>query len=205
MSKQASFSGWVCVIPDKMIASWVKKKYLPSATELDFGEVEEGSGRNHWDLLHRMSLMDKKGCTKDFIWAKTQQEINKYKKLKYKFDCLSVRLLDTEVYDIMRGEVHDWYKNVFDYVEKWLRNSDLLRLKKGDIQTGFCVETDPNHDVVKRWNAPLAMKGNKVVQVKEKFGRITVYFGGTTQEEWESIQKFAKGVEKKFDCEVFFA
>ena len=160
MSQQVCFSSWVAIVPDKMIGRWVKKKYIPNAEILNFGEF--GDPR----------------------------------------DNVPMELLDTETYDAMRTEVIEWYDGILDYVEKWLIRNNLLKISKGDIRTQMCVETDPKSEAVKNWNAPLAKKGNKVAQVKEKFGLVTIYFRKTTQEEWDKIKKFAQKVEEKFDCEV---
>lgn len=103
-------------------------------------------------------------------------------------------------YEIMLKEIKKWYNEVFDYTEKWLKNNNFIKLKKGSFDGGFCVEENPNADVVKNWGAPLADDGNKVIQIKEKFGRVVVYFSRLTKQERVKINKFAKTVEKRFDC-----
>ena len=201
MSQQISFSGWISQIPNQIVASWIKKEFIPDDKVLAFSRVGDEDNRGkHGDILRRMTLSDTKGYMKDFKWVKTNREGIKYRNLGYEFDGVFVRLIDTKVYDKMHSMVSRWYRKVFDYVEAWLRETGLLQLKRGNIQTGFCVESDPDHEVVKKWNAPLADKGNKVVQVKEKFGRIVVYFGGLTKSDRKKVDMFAAEVALKFDC-----
>lgn len=103
----------------------------------------------------------------------------------------------------IREAISDWYGKVFDYVENWLEKEDYIQLQKGSFSGGFCAEYEEN-EATENWGAPLADEGNKVGQMKEKFGRVTVYFHGLTDNEREEINRFARHVEEKFDCETSF-
>lgn len=102
--------------------------------------------------------------------------------------------------DKINKQVNEWYDKVFEYVRVWLIKNDYIKLKSGSFEGGFCVEDNPTAEVVLSWGAPLSAPGNKVMQIKEKFGEIVVYFCETTEKEDKEIEKFAKHVEKKFDC-----
>lgn len=202
MSRQVNFGGWIAIIPNKMVKSWLKRKFIKNPKILDFCSAD--SDDKHNDVIHRFSLLDDKGCLREFKWCKNKKEMQECKKLGYKDEKHSVVLLDPKIYDAMREEVHKWYDNIFDYVEEWLFRNNLLHIEKGSLQTGFCVEFDPNHEVVKDWGAPLAKENNKVSQMKEKFGFVIVYFYSLTDSEEKMIEKFAKEVERKFDCKTRF-
>ena len=202
MSKEAIFNGWVSIPSSKMIESWIKRRFITNAKILDFCEADAND--KHGDIAQRLSLLDENGRLKDFKWAKDKKEIKKYKKLGYRNDKKLIVLLDDKIYHIMRDEVNKWYDGIFNYVEEWLFKNGLLHIERGSLQTGFCVESDPNHEVVKNWGAPLGKKNNKVAQMKEKFGRVTVYFYGLTNEEDVKVRRFAKEVERKFDCVTDF-
>lgn len=107
-------------------------------------------------------------------------------------------------FSVMDKEVRTWYAGVFKYVTDWLKKNDFISLKKGSFDGGFCAESDPNADTVKRCGAPLVYKKNKVAQIKEKFGEIRVYFDYISKEERKKVYKFSKQVEKKFDCITVF-
>jgi len=107
-------------------------------------------------------------------------------------------------YEIVKKEINDWYDKVFKYVEKWLKAKKFIQLKQGSFMGGFCAEGNPDSECVKGWGAPLEKPGNKVGQIKEKFGFITVYFHSLTEKDEKQIEAFAKQVEKKFDCETHF-
>jgi len=202
MAKEIMFGGWVSIVPDKMLKSWIKRKFIPNDRVLCFGE--DGNKLNHGNIIHRFLLLNDEGYIEDHKWCKTKQEIKEFLKLGYKKDNCKVILLYSEIYNIMHKEVRGWYQQVFDYIEEWLLINNLLHIEKGNLQTGFCVESDPNHEVVKDWGAPLAKENNKVVQMKEKFGEFVVYFTGLTDKEDKLVKKFAKEVEKKFDCKTRF-
>ncbi len=202
MAKEIVIGGWVSIVPNKMVQSWIKRKFITNAKILNFGETEIEN--EHGDIIYRLSLLDEEGWTKESKWVKTKKEIRDLKKLGYKNNKHAMIIIVSKYYNIMRQEVSKWYQEVFDYIEEWLFRNGLLHLEKGSLQTGFCVESDPNHEVVKDWGAPLAKENNKVVQMKEKWGEVRIYFCGLTKEENNKVKKFAKEVEKKFDCRADF-
>jgi len=106
--------------------------------------------------------------------------------------------------DAFNEEINAWYDEVFKYVRECLVKKEYIKIKQGTFDGGFCVESNPDSEVVKNWGAPLADEGNKVIQIKEKFGEIVVYFQGLTEEQDKEIEKFAEEVEKKFDCVTRF-
>jgi len=202
MAKEILFGGWVSIVSNKMIKLWIKRKFILNDRVLCFNGTEDN--KKHGDILSRFSLCDDKGCVKNYKWCKTKQEKQDCIKLNYKDDKHKIILLDSKIYNIMQQEVNKWYQEIFDYIEEWLLRNNLLHIEKGSLQTGFCVESDPNHEVVKNWGAPLGKENNKVVQMKEKFGEFRVYFYSLTDEEDRKINKFSKEVEKKFDCSTNF-
>jgi hypothetical protein len=113
-------------------------------------------------------------------------------------------LKNEKKFKILVKEVKEWYNRVFEYVTKWLKANKFICLKKGSFKGGFCVEENANSDTVKHWGAPLADTGNKISQIKEKFGRITVYTNSLTDEQVARLDDFSKLVEKEFDCETYF-
>jgi hypothetical protein len=188
MSKEIVMGGWVSIIPTKLYNSFVKRGFIAK------GSIHISDSTDIMDQF--CDIMEMNG--KRYV-AKSKSEARRYvaqgmKKLK------SVYFANPQNYEIMHKEVSAWYKEVFDYVEKWLKDKNFIKLQRGSFKGGFCAETDPKRDVVTNWGAPLADEGNKVVQIKEKFGRIVVYFGGLTKQERTKIDRFAKAVEKRFDC-----
>lgn len=206
MSTPITFGLWQSIVPDKMVDSWVEKKYIPNKDVLDFSKLLSDDPANHtlWGVLYRYSLRNADDFVQSVKWV-PDTEIPKLESLGYEDDEISVILLDPKSYEEMREEVGKWYDEIFDYVEQWLFENNLLHISKGSLQTGFCVETDPKHDVVTGWGAPLAKENNKVIQMKEKFGRITVYFGGLTDSERKLVRQFSEDLEAKFDCETRFS
>ena len=197
MSKEVSFGGWISIIPDKMIKSWIKSKYIPNSKVLFFSE----SGKYQpGTILYRMD--NPKSKTWDGEWV-TKDKVKELKKKGWIEGRKVITVKDAD-YRVMRVGVYNWYDKVFDYVEGWLFKNNLLHIQTGSLQTGFCVENDSDREVVKTWGAPLAKEGNKVVQMKEKFGQIRIYFCGLTDEEDVKVKQFAREVEKKFDCETLF-
>lgn len=102
-------------------------------------------------------------------------------------------------YETMQDEVSEWYEDVFHYIEEWLRKHKFIDLKKGSFMGGFCAELKEN-DVVTNWGAPLSGPRNKVTQIKEKYGRVVVYFSNLNDAEQAKIGRFEKFIERKFDC-----
>jgi len=215
MSTQVDFGFWVSIVSDKMVDGWVKKKYIPSRDVLLFSENGDDGEFKHGDIIHRLSMRDNDGKVLQGVddageeyylseWVRSEDKSNELKALGYKSDDYERLVIDSKIYNRMRGQVGKWYDKIFDDVEKWLRKSGLMHISKGSIKTGFCVESNPDHEVVKNWGAPLAKKENKVIQMKEKFGRIVVYFMGLTEEEREKVDKFALDVEAKYDCTCDF-
>jgi len=202
MAKEIMFGGWVSIVPNKMILSGTKRKFINSRKLSRVNEID--ATEKHGDVAHIFSLLNNEGYVSNYKWYKTKQEIKDCLRLGYRNDKHSIIVLNTKIYNIMHQEVHDWYKQVFDYIEDWLLRNNLLHIEKGGLQTGFCVESDLNNEVVKDWGAPLAKENNKVAQMKEKFGFFTVYFYSLTDKDDKKIKKFAKEVEKKFDCRTLF-
>ena len=179
---------WVSIIPDKMFDSWVKKGYInKTVKEIVEGEepwidtvgyvLEKDSERKIEHSLAEVRNLKKQGWK--VLYKRNQVEGKTFKK--------------------MQNEVHNWYDKVFAFVNAWLKKENLIVLEKGSFNGGFCA-TDKEDDTTKNWGAPLAKPENKVIQIKEKFGRIVVYTGGLTKEEQVKLENFAKLVEKKFDC-----
>ena len=112
-------------------------------------------------------------------------------------------LVAKNIYDIMHQEVLEWYDEVFAYVTNWLTENNFIKLKSGSFSGGFCATTIPD-DTTKAWGAPLAKEDNKVVQIKEKFGRIVVYTCGLTVEEDIQLRAFEQFIMRKYDCEADF-
>jgi len=192
MSIEVVFHGWVNQIPNKMFSGWVKKAYIPEAARF---LVSGGKKELGWSYTLKKDPGEIETCVKSVMRRLTAQGF-KIVRTSY--------VVEEKIFAEMEKEVKRWYAEIFDYVETWLKEKGYMKIKKGSFRGGFCAESDPAKDVVKGWGAPLADEGNKVVQIKEKFGRIVVYFGGLTEEERAEINKFAKRVEKKFDCVTDF-
>lgn len=180
---------WHSIIPSKMYNKWVKDKWIVAGAD-DFISAEEKE-KSCWRYI-----MNKKD-TRSFANSLSQK-----RRLEFQgFDCdRKVYMVECKIYDKMKKEVNKWYDKVFDYVIKWLESKNYIKLKSGNFRTGFCAEVNPDHEVVKQWGAPLMEDDNKVAQIKEKFGEIVVYFMGLEKKDRTQINKFAKLVEKKFDC-----
>lgn len=127
----------------------------------------------------------------------------KRKLIKRGIEDINIDNISEDSYKIIQDEVDKWYKDVFHYVEEWLRKHKFIDLKKGSFSGGFCAEFVEN-DVVTNWGAPLSGPKNKVTQIKEKFGRIVVYFSSLNKAEQDKIGRFEKFVERKFDCMADF-
>jgi len=102
-------------------------------------------------------------------------------------------------FEKMHKEVKEWYNDVFKYVTAWLTESGYIKLKNGSFEGGFCAVPQEDN-TTKDWGAPLEEEGNKVIQIKEKFGRIVVYTGGLTVKQQADLAMFEKHVSEKFDC-----
>jgi hypothetical protein len=197
MSKEITTGGWVSVIPDQMYSKWVKKGWIEKGY-VHFGEGDE-------TRMGGKEIMEKEIAGKA-DWPQTERQLAGSKSEVKRLETLGFKrgrkqfYVKPEYYEKMRNEIGAWYDVVFDYVNKWLETEKLACLERGSFNGGFCAETNPDHEVVKNWGAPLAKPENKVIQVKEKFGRIVVYFGGLTKEESTKVKKFSKHCEKKFDC-----
>jgi hypothetical protein len=192
MAKQVSLNMWVSVIPNEMHDGWVKRKFIPRRA-WDICETDS-KDRQGW-----VEVLDKKDEKRTCVKKEAAKEMKKqgWKRVYERYQ------VDEQTMDIIHKEVSLWYKEVFDYVNMWLRKHKFIDLEKGSFDGGFCAV--PNEDeTTKGWGAPLARRENKVVQIKEKFGRITVYFGGLTDKERAKIDRFEKAVSKKFDCSCVF-
>jgi len=185
MSREVVFGMWVSQIPEKMYQSWVSKGYImPGSREFEPGK------ENGWN----------------FVFDIKQKRVNTNSlSEKRRYEAMGGRLIysrfivkDKE-YEKMQKEVGKWYDEVFDYVTKWLERNNLIHLKKGSFNGGFCAVSTED-ETTKGWGAPLAEKKNKIIQIKEKFGRIVVYTHSLTKEEREKLDKFAIHCEEKFDC-----
>ena len=199
MSKELVLTGWVSIVPDKMYNGWIKKKWIErgavwiSCGDDDTfgfkdclwkdGEKENGYAKRNW------KISGSKSETK-------RLETQGFKKERKQY------YVTEQAYTAMRKEISNWYDEVFAYVDEWLVKHKYISLEKGSFSGGFCAETNPDHEVVKNWGAPLAKEDNKVTQIKEKFGRITIYFTSLSKEQWKEIKKFDKHLRKKFDCET---
>ena len=104
-----------------------------------------------------------------------------------------------EDFNKMQDEVKKWYDEIFSYVTAWLTECGYIKLKKGSFNGGFCA-TSTEDDTTKGWGAPLAEEENKVIQIKEKFGRIVVYTYGLTVKQQADLAIFEKHVSEKYDC-----
>jgi hypothetical protein len=191
MPKEIMISSWISVVPTKMYNGWVKKKLIPKGSYMFTSGEEDDT----------YSYQIRKDY--DYKWISNLKELKEYKAKGWKVSKKTYVISEKNMFKI-RQEIGKWYNKVFDYIYKWLNENDFIKLKSGSFDTGFCVESDPDREVVKDWGAPLADEGNKVVQVKEKFGSIRVYFTSLTKEERKKIEKFEKHVKKKFDCETYF-
>ena len=189
MAKQIQIDGWVSIVPSAMYDSWVAKKWIKKG-------ASAFSGTDNKSQLGYIRTLEKKGKRKH---ARTLRE-SRYLQDKKWVPVHNTWIIKEEDLEKIHEEISTWYSGVFNYVETWLKEHKYIDLASGSFLGGFCAETDPEHEVVKKWGAPLANKMNKVAQIKEKFGYIVVYFNGLTDEEQKEIENFAKEVETKYDC-----
>jgi len=189
MSKQIVLEGWCSIIPDKMYEKWLRLKLIKK------GAVDIGTAGGEFDNVFMYVLY--KGDESKTCRSKVELKALRADGWEMRRKIFQVTEATIE---ILHFEVGKWYKDVFLYVETWLKKNKFIDLQSGSFNGGFCAETDPNHEVVKNWGAPLAGPNNKVAQIKEKFGRIVVYFNGLTKQERAKIDRFAVSTEKKFDC-----
>jgi hypothetical protein len=192
MSKQIVMHMWTSVIPDKMYESWIKRKMIKRGAD-DFMESAGKNVGRFCDIFH-MDSTSKIALTKDES-RRLRSEGWKHAYTRF--------MVSSDTMEIMNKEVGEWYKDVFLYVEEWLKKNKFIDLRKGSFRGGFCA-VEKEDDTTKGWGAPLAGSRNKVCQIKEKFGRITVYFNKLNKTEQTKINRFAKYVEKKFDCVTIF-
>ena len=188
MSKTVQMNMWMSIIPNKMFDSWVRKGYIPKLAK-NIVEGEEPWINAYVNVLE-------KGSEQKFEHSNTETKELVKKGWKMLYRRYNV---DSPIFKKMKREVDNWYSKVFTHVNAWLKKEGLIVLEKGSFNGGFCA-TDKEDESTKNWGAPLAKPENKIIQIKEKFGRIVVYTGGLTKEESVKLDKFAKLVEKKFDC-----
>lgn len=120
MSKEIMLSGWVSVVPNKMVKEWIKKKYIPNNKILNF--TESNKKENDGIVFYRMD--NSKGLSySDYKWVK-KEEFDKYKKTGY-VNSRKTLMLSQEHYNLMNSEVREWYNEVFAYIEKWLKDNDF--------------------------------------------------------------------------------
>jgi hypothetical protein len=194
MSKQITMSMWTSIIPDKMYDKWVKNEWIPKGSN-DFIPVEDDHNPK-WQYVLDKGGKRGSACSKS---EKRRLNAQGWK------DVYTRYCVPDDIYEKMLKDVRKWYNKVFDYIEKWLIEENFVKIKKGSFRGGFCVEENPERDVVKEWGAPLADKGNKLIQLKEKFGRFTAYFGNLEEGDREKIGEFEQHCRNKFDCECWFS
>jgi hypothetical protein len=188
VSKEITLNGWVSQIPNKMYEKWVKNGWIKPGCSNFTSSLDSKE--------EKLYLMNK---NKETVRATTMGQRALLKSHGYTY-LKTIFRANKDNFEFMNDEVRTWYALVFNYVTNWLKKKGYIKLKQGSFDGGFCAETNPNLEHVKGWGAPLVEEGNKVVQIKEKFGYITVYFNSLTPKEYKQIEKFAKLVEKKFDC-----
>lgn len=187
MSKEIVINMWCSVVPDAMYNKWIKKGWIHK------GDHDLQSFTKEDKMYYE--ILEKKEDRKVVHCEKTVESMKKngWRSVR------KVTNVPPKILAKINEEVNIWYIKVFDYVTKWLKKNKYIQLKKGSFNGGFCA-VQKEDDTTKKWGAPLALKRNKVAQIKEKFGYITVYFDSLTKEERVQIEEFAKKVEKKFDC-----
>ena len=201
--------GWVSVIPTDMFNGWVKKKYVGKDC-VHLTSTVEKTPYSAWIMykeINKKHVDEKTGkesywTTSDSKPARSKSESKRLVEQGFKKGHI-VYYVPEKQYKKMRNQVGVWYDKVFDYVTKWLTKNGYIKLKKGSFDGGFCAVTTEDQ-TTSGWGAPLAEEENKVVQIKEKFGDIRVYFTSLTKEESKQIKQFEKDVEKKFDCRTCF-
>jgi len=200
MSKGIVLSGWCSIIPDKLYNSWVKKGWISRGiVHISCGDDGVYGVK---DVLEK-AIMDEGTVATTWKLSGSKSETKRLQTQGFKKKRRQAYVTE-EQYEAIRKDVHDWYDMVFNEVDIWLNKHGYIDLKQGSFDGGFCAETDGNRDVVKNWGAPLAGPKNKVAQIKEKFGRVTVYFNSLTTKERTQIKRFEKAFRKKYDCETSF-
>ncbi len=194
MSKEITMCQWHSVIPAKMYKKWVKNKWIPNRYT-NFTVADEG------EKSHAQEILEFKGSRKILSPSCSMKK----RLISLGWETVTTRyVISQRRFYKMRDEVAKWYDKVFEYVTGWFKEHGYIKLKSGSFKGGFCAELDANRDVVKNWGAPLQAKGNKVVQIKEKFGYIVVYLDNLSVDQIKEIDAFAKKVEKKYDCQTRF-
>lgn len=197
MAKQVCFSGWISIIPDQMLKNWVKAGYIPNTKVLFFSELRPKEDSKAGEILYQMSN------GKDYHdwegkWVK-KSEMPELEKKGWKITNIVIGVKNID-YNTMKTQVNNWYDEVLEYITLWLTEKGYIKLQKGSFKGGFCA-TDQEDETTKDWGAPLASPENKVVQIKEKFGQIRVYFTSLSDAEDKELNQFQKHLEKKFDCQ----
>lgn len=199
MAKEIDMSGWVSIVPDKLIKSWIHNKFIPRTALRSFTETDKRE--EHGKIVYRYNDPKSMNNKPHYVWVSSTDKKAIQVCIKHGFKkTRSQMFVHTDKYNLMRDTISVWYESVFNYVEAWLKKHGYLNLKQGNIQSGFVTESNANSETAKGWGAPVAAPGNTVAQMKEKFGRITVYFSGCTLKERQKAEVFARRVEKKFDC-----
>ena len=195
MSKEIVMEMWVSVIPDQIYDGWVAAKMIPKGSSR-FGTTDCSSSVGKYQYLY------KKEGNKEWKDTTSTKEVKILEKNGWE-RVYKTYMLPPESIDAMRHEVNVWYAEVFGYVKDWLNKNGFTDIKKGSFDGGFCAVAKED-ETVKNWGAPLAGPKNKVAQIKEKYGRVTVYFNVLTEQERAKVDRFEKFVQKKFDCSTTF-
>ena len=197
MSKEVVMNMWCSQIPETMYNDWVTRKLIRK------GAWDLGCTQNTEVIGKYVDIMGKDGPEAGrWLSARNKEEVVKlrakgYRVIYHRF------YVSEDTMDILQKESGEWYAEVFLYVENWLKKNDFISLKSGSFRGGFCAVEKEDRTTVS-YGAPLAHKKNKVGQIKEKFGRITVYFNALTPKERQRINRFESHVSKKFDCQTCF-
>ena len=184
---------WTSIIPNKMFNGWVKKGWIPNRANCFVPAGDKNKGK--WSFVLEKDSRRGEACSTS---EKRRLNIMGWKDIYTRY------CVDESEYEIMQDEIMHWYSTVFDYVEKWLYAENFINIESGSFRGGYCAEENPKAMVVTNYNAPLAKKGNKLIQLKEKFGMIVAYFENLEKSDKKKLAKFAKHCEKKFDCKTRF-
>ena len=195
MSKEVVLDLWVSQVPTEMFDSWVKRRLLKKNSFY----VGETSNPEHF--YQYVDTYSKDG-KRDWRESSEKTEISELKKNGWKL-VYHTYCIPPEAMSIIQKESGLWYKEVFEYVENWLKKNKFIDLQEGSFRGGFCAVPEVT-EKAKEWGMPIARRKNKVVQIKEKFGRIVVYFGGLTPKERAKVNRFEKHVSRKFDAVCTF-
>lgn len=203
MAKQIMFDGWVSIIPNKMYDVWIKNKFIPKTTVSAFVAADDESNQ-HGQVWHRYTNMDpaKIHGRDTHAWVRGKADIHTYVKAGWTRTRTHMAVSQHK-YNLMKEMVSMLYDSMFSYAEMWLVDHGFLKLKSGDIHTSLCVLPPGTQNCVST-HIPVACPKNKVSQMKEKFGRMTIYFTGLTAAERKKVKAFEKSFRKKFDCETCF-